>query len=296
MDTLLGAVAAAVARELAAAGIDSPTADARWLIEGVVGRDPHRWPDAPLPAAVVEPLRAAVDRRLAREPLQLILGTAPFRSLELVCRPGVFVPRPETEVVAGLAVHAAQQGASSAPIVAEPCTGTGAIACAVAAEVDGARVLATDHDPAAVGLARHNAERVQRGGAGPPGFAAGASVAVELGDLLDPLDPALRGHLDLLVANPPYLPAADRGSWSPEVADHDPDLALVGGPDGHEIVDRLLALAAAWLAPGGAVILEIDERRGAEAIAAARRAGLDDVQVARDLTGAERAVVARVSG
>lgn len=296
MDRLLGAVAASIARELAAAGIGSPAADARWLVDGVVGRDPHRWPDAPLPAAAVEPLRVAVERRLAREPLQLILGTAPFRSLELVCRPGVFIPRPETEVVAGLAVRVAQRGSSSAPIVAEPCTGTGAIACSVAAEVDGARVLATDRDPAAVELARHNADRVQRGQAGPSGFAVGASVVVELGDLLDPLDPALQGHLDVLVANPPYLPAGDRGSWSPEVTDHDPDLALVGGPDGHEIVDRLLVLAATWLAPGGTVILEIDERRSAGAIAAARRAGLEDVEVARDLTGAERAVVARRPG
>jgi release factor glutamine methyltransferase len=282
-----------VAATLGDAGVPSPAVDARWLVEGIVGVDPHRHPDTLLPPASLPALQDAVARRVAREPLQLILGTAPFRSLELACSPGVFVPRPETEIVAGLAVGVAQRVNSSAPVVAEPCTGTGAIACAIAAEVPGARVLATDRDPAAVDLARHNADRVRRGVAGPPGFARAASLTVQTGDLLEPLDPALRGHLDVLVANPPYLPAGDRDSWAPEVADHDPDAALVGGVDGHEVVDRLLALATRWLAPGGTVILEIDERRSADAAAVARDVGLGDVEVARDLTGADRAIVAR---
>lgn len=276
-------------------GVTSPAVDARWLVDGIVGIDPHRHPDAPLPSAALPALEAAVARRAAREPLQLILGTAPFRALELVCRPGVFVPRPETEIVAGLAVDVAQRVSSSAPVVVEPCTGTGAIACAIAAEVPGARVIATDRDPAAVELARHNADRVRRGVAGPPGFARAATLTVQTGDLLDPLDPDLCGHLDVLVANPPYLPAGDRRSWAPEVAAHDPDAALVGGADGHEVVDALLALAAGWLAPGGTVILEIDERRGADAAGAARHAGLSDIEVARDLSGADRAITARRS-
>ncbi len=275
------------------AGVPSPAADARWLVQGIAGVDPHRHPDTPLPRAALPALNDAVARRAAREPLQLILGTAPFRALELVCRPGVFVPRPETEIVAGLAVDVAQRVGSPAPIVAEPCTGTGAIACAIAAEVPGARVIATDRDPAAVHLARHNADRVRRGVAGPPGFARAATLTVQTGDLLDPLDPELRGHLDVLVANPPYLPADDRDYWAPEVAAHDPDTALVGGADGHEVVNALLTLAARWLAPGGTVILEIDERRGADVAGAARHAGLSSIEVARDLTGADRAIVAR---
>lgn len=292
-DTPLHEVVARIAETLHAAGVPSPAVDARWLIVGIVGVDPHRHPDTPLPGTALPTLNDAVARRATREPLQLILGTAPFRALELVCRPGVFVPRPETEVVAGLAVDVAQRVSSPAPIVAEPCTGTGAIACAIAAEVPGAQVIATDRDPAAVDLARHNADRVRRGVAGPPGFARAAELTVQAGDLLDPLDPELCGHLDVLVANPPYLPAGDRGSWAPEVAAHDPDAALVGGADGHEVVNALLTLAARWLVPGGTVILEIDERRGVDASGAARHAGLSDVEVARDLTGADRAIVAR---
>ena len=295
-DAPLHEAVARIAETLREAGVPSPAVDARWLVHGIAGVDPHRDPDAPLPGAALAALHDAVARRVAREPLQRILGTAPFRSLELVCRSGVFVPRPETEVVAGLAVDVAHRANSSEPIVAEPCTGTGAIACAIAAEVPGARIVASDRDPAAVDLARHNADRVRRGLAGPPGFARAATLTVQMGDLLDPLDPELCGHLDVLVANPPYLPAGDRGSWAPEVADHDPGTALVGGTDGHEIVDALLALAARWLAPGGTVIVEIDQRRGADAVGAARHAGLSAIRVVGDLTGADRAVIARRPG
>lgn len=292
-DVPLHVAVARIAEVLRGAGVPTPMVDARWLVEGIVGIDPHRRPDTPLPGTRLPALDDAVARRVAREPLQLILGTAAFRGLELACRPGVFVPRPETEIVAGLAVDAAVQVSSSAPVIAEPCTGTGAVACAIAAEVPGARIIATDRDPAAVDLARHNADRVRRGVAGPPGFARAATLTVATGDLLDPLDPALCGHLDVLVANPPYLPAGDRSSWAPEVAEHDPEDALVGGQDGHEVVDALLVLAARWLSPGGTVILEIDARRRADAAGAARHAGLSNVEVARDLTGADRALVAR---
>ncbi|MCC5946822.1 MAG: peptide chain release factor N(5)-glutamine methyltransferase [Nitriliruptoraceae bacterium] len=270
-------VVAAVAERLRTAGLPSPDADARWLVEhvdGVVG-DP-----VGCGAALLDGL---VARRLAREPLQLILGKAAFRTVEVAVAPGVFIPRPETEVVAGIAIDAAR-AAGGRPRVVEPCTGTGAIACSLLAEVPGVEVLATDVDPAAAALATRNLAVVPA--------AHGARGEVRHGALLDPVDPAWRGTVDVLVANPPYLPAADRGSWQPEVADHDPDRALVGGEDGHEVVDALLALAAAWLRPGGTVVLEIDERRGSDALAQAARLGLIDARVERDLTGADRAIVA----
>ncbi len=276
-----------VAAELAAAGVPSPDADARWLCEHV---HDHLGDPASDPAAA-DALAALVARRTAREPLQLVLGTWAFRTVELVCRPGVFVPRPETEVVAQAAIDAARAAGPGAK-VAEPCTGSGAIACALLAEVAGVEVVATDHDPRAVAAARENLARVRDGRAGPPP-APGASAHVLHGELLDPLDPAWRGHLDVLVANPPYLPAADAASWAPEVADHDPHDALLGGPDGHEVVDRLLALAASWLKPGGTVVVEIDERRGADAIAVARAAGLVAVRLVHDLSGADRAITGR---
>jgi release factor glutamine methyltransferase len=277
---------------LADAGVATPGVDARWLLQHVLEGDPRREPDRRLTHDQVAALLALVERRAARTPLQLVLGESAFRTLTLACAPGVFVPRPETEIVAGLAIDAAL-AAGPRPVIAEPCTGTGAIACSLAAEVPGARVVAGDIDTRAVGLARRNADRLGRGVAGPAGVAPGATVEVRQGALLEAVPPGLRGRLDVLVANPPYLPAAERPTWSPEVADHDPDAALVGGADGHEVVDALLIEAARWLAPGGTVVLEIDERRGDDVREAAMRAGLRDVRLRADLTGAWRAVVAR---
>jgi release factor glutamine methyltransferase len=274
----------AVAARLAAAGIETPDVDARWLVEHVTEVSGSC---TGCGAALLDGL---VARRAAREPLQVVLGRTWFRELELACAAGVFIPRPETEIVAGLAIDAAL-AAGGAPLVVEPCTGTGAIALSVAVEVPGAVVVATDLDGSAVGLARRNLDRVRRGEAGPPVVA--SEVTILQGDLLDPIDPALRGQLDVLVANPPYLPASDRGTWAPEVADHDPDRALVGGEDGHEVVDALLELAERWLRPGGTVVLEIDERRGADAVTHATAVGLVDARICRDLTGADRAIVAQ---
>lgn len=285
-----------VAEALARAGLPSPSADARWLVAQAAGRDPHRHPDTLLSATTRRHLDHLVARRATRVPLQLVVGHTAFRTLDIVCRPGVFVPRPETEIVAGLAIDAARAAVAgsteSAGVVVEPCTGTGAIACSVAAEVAGVRVVASDCDATAVELARHNVARLGAGAAGPSGPAIGSVVEVVTGELLDGVDPAVRGEVDVLVANPPYLPASDRGSWLPEVAEHDPVAALVGGGDGHEVVDALLHLAVQWLAPGGTVVVEIDERRGADAVAVADHAGLAGARLVPDLTGADRAIVA----
>jgi release factor glutamine methyltransferase len=280
-----------VSGRLAAGGLPSPEADARWLVDHVI-----EVAGQPLGcgAALLDGL---VARRLAREPVQVITGRTWFRRLELACRSGVFIPRPETEVVAGLAIEAAAAvSASEGPVrVVEACTGTGAIALSIAVEVGDAAVVAGDIDPAALALAATNLARVESGSAGAM-LADGSSVRVVRSDLLEGIDPTWRGTLDVLVANPPYLPRADRLSWAPEVAEHDPELALVGGDDGHEVVDALLALAGTWLRPGGTIVIEIDERRGADAVGAAARAGLVDPRLERDLTGAERAVVARRAG
>jgi release factor glutamine methyltransferase len=276
-----------VTARLAAAGIASPASDARWLVDHAVE---VAGSCVGCGAALLDGL---VARRVAREPVQAIVGRTWFRELELTCASGVFIPRPETEVVAGLAIEAARS-VTTTPLVVEPCTGTGAIALSVAVEVPGAVVVATELDATAAALARTNLARVRDGTAGPRGVA--LDVTILEGDLLAPVDAALRGRVDVLVSNPPYLPASDRGSWEPEVADHDPQRALIGGPDGHEIVDALLQAAASWLIPGGTVVLELDERRAADAAAVASAAGLVDVRVAPDLTGADRAVVARRPG
>jgi release factor glutamine methyltransferase len=262
------------------AGIPTPAVDAEWLVRHVtrwsrtrlvINSGSHVGDDV---LAALEPL---VIRRAGREPLQLIVGSVGFRYLDIEVRPGVFIPRPETEVLAGEAIARVPEGG----VVVEPCTGTGAIACAVAQETNAATVIATDISDAAVELAAANAKR------------ADLPVTVLGGDLLAPVDPALRGGVDLLVSNPPYLTPDDLEGREPEVLDWDPLEALVAGPSGHEVTDRLIAAALDWLRPGGWLLLEVDAARAAETAARAAGAGLRDTRVLHDLTGTDRIVIAR---
>lgn len=276
-----------VVEQLTAAGVPSPAPDARWLVAHVTGADGQ---------VDHARLRDLVERRCARVPLQLLLGRWPFRGVELELVPGVFVPRPETEVVAGVAIAAA---AAHGPhtVVVEPCTGAGAIAASLLDEVPGIEVVATERDPVAAALARRNLAAVAtRRASANVRTATSSTWTVLVGDLLGPVPSRYRGRVGVLVANPPYLPLTDRGTLAPEVADHDPPAALFGGEDGHEVVDELLAAAPGWLAPGGTVVVELDDRRGPAAEATARTAGLTDVRLVRDLTGRDRALVARAPG
>ena len=287
-----GDVIARHAARLAAAGVATPEVDAGLLARHVTGRSPASLRAEPADdEGLLARLDALVARRAERIPLQHVTGETFFRLLRLSCPPDVFIPRPETEVVAGFAIDAART-AGPRPVVVEVGTGTGAIALSIVAEVPGAQVVATDVDPAAVAAARANLAALERGDADVPGPAAGTSCTVRQGDLLAPVAD-LRGTVDVLVSNPPYLPAADRTTWAPEVADHDPDRALVGGDDGHEVVDALIASAPGWLRPGGTLVCEIDERRGGDARARATAAGLH-ARVAADLTGADRVLIARL--
>lgn len=269
----------ALRERLAAAGVPTPDVDAGLLLRHVLG-----WPATRLVLAAGEELpddaAARLEwlaaRRAAREPLQLLLGTVGFRTLDLVVRPGVFIPRPETEVLAGEALARTPPGG----VVVEPCTGTGAVAVAVAVEGRPGTVVATDLSPAAVALARQNAAR------------AGVEVDVLLGDLLAPVPHALRGGVDVLVCNPPYLATAELDAVEPEVR-HDPVEALVSGPTGDEVVDRLLAEAPDWLRRGGWLLVELDRGRAQASAARAARRGYDQVDVVADLTGADRILVAR---
>jgi release factor glutamine methyltransferase len=265
---------------LADAAVPSPQADARWLVRHVLG-----WSAADLTLRraeviddrVVALVLAAGERRAKREPLQLILGGTDFRGIELELWPGVFVPRAETELLAELA----SVRVGSRDVVVEPCTGSGAVACAIAADHPGARVLATDRDGAAAALARHNAGRL------------GLDVEVLEGWLLAPLPADLRGRIDVIVANPPYLADGEVDDLEPEVAVWDPEAALVAGPTGHEVSDALIAESVLWLRPGGWLVMEHDERRVDEVADRACAAGLRDILVHPDLTGRSRFMTAR---
>jgi release factor glutamine methyltransferase len=275
---------AAAERRLTRAGVPTPGVDAALLLRHVAG-----WSAADLvlfnaravPPAVLNAFDAAVERRGRREPLQLIVGSVGFRYLEVEVRAGVFIPRPETEVLAGEAIARVPAGG----VVVEPCTGTGAVACAVATESEAARVVATDVSEAAVALATVNAARC-----------GAATVEVEHGDLLEPVDPALRGAVDVLVSNPPYVAAGETAGLEPEVTEWDPRQALVSGPTGHEVSDRLISAAARWLRPGGWLLLEVGETRANETARRCRAAGLAEADVVADLTGRDRVVAARRPG
>jgi release factor glutamine methyltransferase len=273
---------------LARHDVDSPTATAEVLLARVLGTDRAGIyaRSEPLRSHEAKAFGRALCRRCAREPLQHIMGETGFRRLTLVVRPRVFVPRPETEVVVDAALDVVR--AASEPEVVDVGTGTGAIALAIKDERPDARVLAIDRAPEAVRLARENAARCR------------LDVDVRLGDLLaDPAtdDPRRAGNggrgaegpFDLVVSNPPYVSADDYERLPPEVR-ADPIEALVGGLD---IYERIFAESAPRLRPGGAVVVEIDERQAAAVSDAARAAGASSVRVRTDLAGRDRVVVAR---
>ena len=261
-------------RELAAAGCVSARAEADWLLEEATEGSGEPQGGAP-EDRVGRALRAMVARRVAGEPLQYVIGWAPFGRLRLAVGPGVFVPRPETE---GLADRAATRLRASPPpaVAVDLCTGSGAIACFLAAEVPGARVLATELDPGALAWARPNAERHR--------------VELLAGDLDAPLPPELAGRVDVLCANVPYVPSGAIATMPRDVRDHEPRLALDGGPDGLDVLRRLAARAGHWLAPGGWLFCEIGEDQAEAAAALLTAAGLAAVAVHPDLVGRDRIV------
>jgi release factor glutamine methyltransferase len=231
--------------------------------------------EAGLTSAQARTFGRALCRRCTGTPLQHLTGSEGFRHLTLTVRPGVFIPRPETEVVVEHAL--AELDGTAAPVVVDVGTGTGAIALAILDEHPGAQVVATDLSEDAVLLATENAA------------ALGAELTVVRGDLLESVDPTLRGRVDLVVSNPPYIEPHEVESLPAEVR-ADPRLALVGGV---HLYRRLFDEAVSWLRPGGAVVVEIGATQAAAVAAAAGEAGLDAGRVLPDLVGRDRVVVAR---
>jgi release factor glutamine methyltransferase len=200
-------------------------------------------------------LESMAARRTAGFPLEQIVGWAEFCGLRIVVDPGVFVPRRRSEF---LVRQAARLGAPGC-VVVDMCCGTGAVGLALAAALGGAELHAADIDPAAVRCAARNL--AGRG-------------HVYAGDLFDPLPPRLRGRVDVLVVNAPYVPTAEIALLPPEARLHEPRVALDGGPDGVGLHRRIAAAAPDWLAPGGVLLIETSERQAALTAAAMTQAAL----------------------
>jgi release factor glutamine methyltransferase len=236
---------AAATDVLAAAGVPSPRHDAEALASHVLGVDRGDLVHHDnLDQAAYD---ALVARRAAREPLQHLIGKAPFRNIEVAVGPGVFVPRPETEVTAGAAIDAA--GVLDDPVVVDLYAGSGAIALAIAEEVPSAVVHAVEAEADAVAWLRRNAS--------------GTRVVVHHADV-DGCLPELNGSVDVIVANPPYIPlgAVVR---DPEVSTHDPAAALWSGEDGLDAIRALERVAARLLRPGGLLVAEHADVQGVAA-------------------------------
>lgn len=270
--TSLRAALAQAAATLAASGVPSARHDAEVLAAhslGVERRELWRH-DVAGPD-----FTAYVERRAAREPLQHITGTAPFRHLELQVGPGVFVPRPETEVVVDEVL--ARVTGLDRPRVVDLCTGSGAIALAVATEVDGSEVHAVESDPGAHAWAARNC--------------AGSTVDLRLGDMADAF-PELDGTVDVVVSNPPYIPVG-AVIRDPEVATHDPAIALWSGADGLDAMRVVERVAARLLRSGGAVVVEHADLQGESAPAVFTGARCwTDVRDHQDLAGRDRFLTA----
>ncbi|MEV5595904.1 putative protein N(5)-glutamine methyltransferase [Streptomyces sp. NPDC052496] len=248
-------------------------------------------------------LAAMADRRIAGLPLEQVVGWAEFCGLRIAVDPGVFVPRRRTEFLVGqaAALVRARDAAGPRPVVVDLCCGTGAVGAALAAALSGPAtgapataaatgtapppridLHATDIEPAAVRCARRNI---------PP-----ATGQVYEGDLYAPLPPALRGRVDLLVVNAPYVPTEAIGLLPPEARDHEPRVALDGGTDGLDVQRRVAAGALRWLAPGGHLLIETSERQAPDTLEAFRRHGLVTRLATDDDLSATVAVGTRPAG
>jgi release factor glutamine methyltransferase len=286
---LLDEVARATGR-LAAAGVDSPRGDAEQIaahVHKVARGKLHTVPDAEFDAR----FWADVARREAREPLQHITGHAYFRYLELEVGPGVFVPRPETEVMTGWAIDQLRAMDVADPLVVDLGTGSAAIALAIAQEVPRAVVHAVEAQPMAHAWAARNIDAFTAAAGRRNAPAGAARVALHLADLTAALG-ELDGIVDLVISNPPYIP--DGAGVPPEVGGYDPPAALWGGPDGLDTIRGLERTAARLLRPGGVVAVEHDARQGAAVYwLFAEDAGWRDTRNHKDLAGRDRYVTAR---
>ena len=290
---------AATAIALEEAGVGPAEAEARFMVERASGFSASEWleiAESKPPARGERELREMLQRRVAGEPLQYVLGGWEFRGLDLLVDRRVLIPRPETEYVVEVALEeAARSGLrrsrrrlslveTRAPLrAADIGTGSGAIAIALAAELPDVEVWATDVSDDALAVARANVA----------GCAATRVRVASAGEWFDPLPEELRGSLVLIVSNPPYVAEHEVADLPDEVAAHEPRRALVSGPSGTEAIELLLESARDWLAPGASFVCEIAPHQAGAMSERARVLGYTEAMVRDDLAGRARVLVAR---
>ncbi|MDQ1122824.1 peptide chain release factor N(5)-glutamine methyltransferase [Microbacterium trichothecenolyticum] len=277
-------VVRAVAARLASAGVPDAHVDAELLVAHVLDSSRGGVQAAAIrgdrmPESAAAALTPLVDRRCAREPLQHLTGLAPFRSMELAVGPGVFVPRPETEMVAQLAIDALRSVASENPIAVDLGTGSGAIALALATEVPHARVYAAENSVDAFIWTKENVARI-----------GARNVTLAFIDLADAF-PELDGTVSVVASNPPYVPD-DAIPRDPEVRLFDPPAALYGGPDGLDAVRQLSRVGLRLAHPGGTIVIEHGEWQGAAIREILAADGWRAAATHPDLTARDRATTA----
>ena len=281
---------AEAAERLAASGVASADIEARRIVVAAAGCDDtawHRQLDRPATRRGVASFDRMLARRAAGEPLQYVLGSWGFRALDLFVDRRVLIPRPETEITAGCALAELQRRADelSPPtlLAADLGCGSGAIGLSLAAERVDTEVVCTDVSGDALAVASANLA-----GLGRPA----ARVRLAEGSWYEALPAELRGRFDVIVSNPPYI-ADGSDSLPPEIADHEPPVALYSGRTGLEATEVILAGATDWLAPGGGLVLELSDGTSPRVQDLARSAGLVEQAVHHDLAGRERVLVAR---
>ncbi|HEX2240256.1 MAG TPA: peptide chain release factor N(5)-glutamine methyltransferase [Actinomycetota bacterium] len=263
-----------LARLLERHGIESPDAEARWIVETSSGiaRSQLTLPQTVIDEEAAHRSLSLGKRRAAGEPLQYVTGTVGFRRIELAVGPGVFIPRPETEVV----VEAASRRLGAGGTIVDIGTGSGAIALSLADERPDAKVYATERSAEAIAWCRKNLAALR------------LNVEVFEGDLFMPLPSSLRRAVDVVVSNPPYVAQGELSKLAQEIVAYEPHEALFAGDGGLSMIRRIAEEARSWLKPAGWLVMEIGETQGAAARQLLRELGYADVTIHKDLPGRDR--------